>query len=603
MSDVLINYDSKRVPVSGTGPSPYVSLSEDVLTYGDKWGLVHRISLNGQITGCTFQDLYDAQTGLAGVFENSYKTLEVKESADDQNNYSTVFSFSGCSVDGISFSNASYNKVVGYSVELTAYPSGYTGFFSGTYGVLDPVDNISISEGEDGFATLSRQVSARGFVSTTIDDAINNAKNYVNSRTGVSYIKSAPQISGFENSANFNPILVSVNENLDRLSLTYSIEQSYIFSMVTGDNESAVDYSFNNSYLTRYSTNLNSGAGRDFVTADIQGEIKAGITGVTGAALSGALVEKLSELNPYAIISGKYGTPNGFDFCKEPLTFSVTQNSKTKSINFNASYDNLDLYSYVDSKYVHDETFLDANISHTTNELTKVTNVNIRGEIKSRGSTTNRYNKNLSYLGHLLNNVDSATGVRLFNFVNDYYNEFFNSGSAPKFALNKQPSSLVVNADPILGTISINAAFDNKDRFGDLASTEYDINYLPYNTVYSYGFSCNDALKHIAVDSNVTKREKASIRLSLADQDKSADDLITGLYNFTSGNFYDQFIVPLAIPNSDQQEQSTLSTNNSTFTDGGEYNKQNANASLNEAYSFDLKDSLLSNRRVIKSTK
>src|SRR6056300_1721374 len=137
MSDVLIRYDNKGVPVTGTGPTPYVSLSDQVLNYGDKWGLAQNITLNGQITGCTYQDLYEAQTGLVGVFENSYKNLEVFEGADGQNNQSEVFSFSGCSVNDISFSQASYNSVVNYSVNLTSYPSGYTGYFSSAYGVLD----------------------------------------------------------------------------------------------------------------------------------------------------------------------------------------------------------------------------------------------------------------------------------------------------------------------------------------------------------------------------------------------------------------------------------------------------------------------------------
>ena len=61
-----------------------------------------------------------------------------------------------------------------------------------------------------------------------------------------------------------------------------------------------------------YSTSLTSGAGDDFVTASIQGEIKAGITGANGDALISNLINELSGLNPYAIISGKYGSPNNF---------------------------------------------------------------------------------------------------------------------------------------------------------------------------------------------------------------------------------------------------------------------------------------------------
>ena len=601
MSDVLIRYDNKGVPVTGTGPTPYVSLSDQVLNYGDKWGLAQNITLNGQITGCTFQDLYEAQTGLVGVFENSYKNLEVFEGADDQNNQSEVFSFSGCSVNDISFSQASYNSVVNYSVNLTSYPSGYTGYFSSAYGVLDPVDNISIAEGEDGFGTLNRQVSARGFVTSTVDAAVNNAKNYVQSRTGVAEVLSVSQVSGFENSGSFTPVLVSVAENLDRLSLTYSVEESYRFSMVTGDIDSPANYSFNNYYITDYSTNLSSGAGEDFVKADVQGQIKAGITGDSGADLVSGLIKKLELLDPYSIVSGKYGQPNSLEFCRDPLSYSTSYNEESRSLSFNISYDNLDFYSNVDDRYVVNGSFLDATISHSIDELTKTTEIIVQGNIRSRGTSTEKYNNSLEYLGQLLSDSTPAgnpSAPRIFDFANDYYTGFF---TAPiKFSLNEKPTSLIVNAEPLLGEVSISAKFDNKDRFGNTTDTNFEISYVPYNTAYSYGFSCNDAKKQIAVDANVQRREKASINLSIQDTNKVGADLITDVYNFSSEDFHSDFILPLALDETVQQENSTLNTTDISYEGGEE--KTNAKVSLNETYSYELSSTSITNRAIIKST-
>lgn len=601
MSDVLIRYDNKGVPVTGTGPTPYVSLSDQVLNYGDKWGLAQNITLNGQITGCTYQDLYEAQTGLVGVFENSYKNLEVFEGADGQNNQSEAFSFSGCSVNDISFSQASYNSVVNYSVNLTSYPSGYTGYFSSAYGVLDPVDNISIAEGEDGFGTLNRQVSARGFVTSTVDAAVNNAKNYVQSRTGVAEVLSVSQVSGFENSGSFTPVLVSVAENLDRLSLTYSVEESYRFSMVTGDVDSPANYSFNNYFITDYSTNLSSGAGEDFVKADVQGQIKAGITGDSGADLVSALIGKLELLDPYSIVSGKYGQPNSLEFCRDPLSYSTSYNEESRSLSFNISYDNLDFYSNVDDRYVVNGSFLDATISHSIDELTKTTEIIVQGNIRSRGSSTEKYNDSLEYLGQLLSDSTPAgntSAPRIFDFANDYYTSFF---TAPiKFSLNEKPTSLIVNAEPLLGEVSISAKFDNKDRFGNTTDTNFEINYVPYNTAYSYGFSCNDAKKQIAVDANVERREKASINLSIQDTNKVAADLITDVYNFSAGDFHSDFILPLALDETVQQENSTLNTTDISYEGGEE--KTNAKVSLNETYSYKLSNITKMNRAIIKST-
>ena len=82
MSDAQVKYNSKRVPVSGTGPTPYVSLNQEVINYGDRWGIQNKITLNGVITGQTFNDLYFAQTGLVDLFSSSYQLLEVNEAPE-----------------------------------------------------------------------------------------------------------------------------------------------------------------------------------------------------------------------------------------------------------------------------------------------------------------------------------------------------------------------------------------------------------------------------------------------------------------------------------------------------------------------------------------
>ena len=605
MSDVIIKYNNKLVPVSGCGPTPYLSLDDNVINYGDKWGIGYNITLNGLITGCNYNDLYSGQTGLVDVFSDSYKNLSVYESADAANSYSEVYSFSGCSVNNISFSEASYNRVVGYTVSLTSYPSGLTGYFSGTYGVLDPVDNVRITEGNDGLATLNRQVSARGFVTTTIDDALNNAKNYVQGRTGVADILTINQISGFENSSAFTPVLVETSESIDRLALTYSVNQTYRFPMITGDRESAKQYSFNNNYITTYSTNLTSGAGDDFVTASIQGEIKAGITGANGDDLISGLLEQLSGLSPYAVISGKYGEPNSLKFCQDPISFSVSQDLKARKISFNASYDNLEFYNTANSKYVYDNTFLDATINHAIDETTQITTITVAGEIKARGSAKTKYTRSLAYLDQLMNGGTSNSAPRIFDFANDYYTAYAPSSV---FSLNQKPTNVVVNANSGLGTISIDATFDDRDRFLGLSSTNYSLNYLPFNTIYNYGFSCNDSLQHLAVDIDVKKREKVGLQLTLTDDTASEYALMQNATTI-SGAAYAAFFSSLGEPNTYQEENKSLSvrgglkdaSSGSEPADSRTDNKFNSEVSTETLFSYELKDSEKANRRVLKS--
>jgi hypothetical protein len=604
MSDVIIKYNNKRIPVSGTGPTPYISIADDVISYGNRWGISQRIVLNGVITGNSFNDLYTAQTGLVDIFSSSYKILKVLEGADDTEPTSEAFAFSGCSVQNVSFDNAPYNKVVGYSVELLSYPSGLTGFFSGNYGILDPRDEITINPGNDGIGTVTHSVSARGFVINTIDDAINNVKSYVSSRTGVSRILTLPLVSGMDNSGAFTPVLVSLSENLDRLALSYSIEESYRFKTISGDSESAQNYSFNNYNIVSYSTNLTSGAGDDFVTASIQGEIKAGITGATGDVLISGLINELSGLNPYAVISGKYGSPNGFKFCEDPIQVTINEDRKARKVSFNISYDNLEFYNSPNDQTVFSGCYLDMNISHSIDDLSFIDTLEAKGEVRCRGSVSNRYANSLAYVTELL-----AGGTpSLYNLVNSYYTGYH--GATPKFTLNSQPVSLQVDANPLLGTVSISAAYDNKDRFLGLASSDYSIEYTPTNTTFNYGFSCNNSLRHIAVDMNTLKREKVGINLAVGKPSTSEYTLLGNKDTLISA-FKEYFIKPLLKPDHRstldtlQEESSSLSISNSnlsaTTSNAATTNKFGSTVSANSIFSFALDPSQAENRNAIKS--
>jgi hypothetical protein len=608
MSDVLIKYNNKRVPVSGTGPTPYISVNDDVISYGNRWGISHRIVLNGVITGNTFNDLYTAQTGLVDIFSSSYQVLKVLEGADDTTPTSEAFAFSGCSVQSVTFDNAPYNKVVNYSVELLSYPSGLTGFFSGNYGILDPRDEISISPGSDGIGTINHSVSARGFVINTIDDAINNVKSYVASRTGISRVLTLPLTTSFDNSTAFTPVLVNLAENLDRLSLTYSIQETYRFRTVTGDSESAQNYSFNNYNVVSYSTSLTSGAGDDFVTASIQGEIKAGITGATGDSLISGLINQLSGLNPYAVISGKYGSPNGLKFCEDPIQVSINEDRKSRKINFNISYDNLEFYNSANDQTVFNGCYLDATISHNIDDLSFIDTLEIKGEVKCRGSVSNKYAKSLDYVTQLFTPGTSISAPRLYTLINDYYSAYY-SGS-PKFTLNSEPASVQVDANPQLGTVSITASYDNKDRFLGLSASDYTIEYTPTNTIFNYGFSCNNSLRHIAVDMNTLKREKAGINISVTKPAASESTLLTNKDTLLS-NFKQYFIKPLLeLKNRDtldtlQEESSSSVISNSNFSSSSPgiltTDKYGSIVSANSVLSFALDPGEVANRRVIKS--
>ncbi len=579
MAEVKIKYNNNLVPPLGSGPTPYLSTNSEMISYGDRWGLVDKITLNGQITGFGFSSLVDKQAALVNVFGVDYKDLIVTELG------SAPVVFTGCSVESVTFDNNNYNGIVPYSISLSCYNGA--GFLAKNFGILDPKDEIRISAGNDGFGTVSRSIEAKGFVvGGDINAAISNVKSFVASKTGVSKIKSLTQLAGSHNATAFSPVLTNISENLNRLDLTYSVELGYKFKLASSASENS-SYSFNNDFITSYSTNLSSGAGDDFVTASIDGEIQAPRS---GSLNFDNLFAKLSELNPYNIITGTYGTPNGLAFCKDPVQFAITENSGQRKISFNGSYDNSEFYAGSAPEFFSG-CYLESSISHSVDELTKTSTIELKGDIKCRGIVSNRYANSLAYL----NNLTTNNSYNLYQIVNQYYTGWLNDKN-PILKLNQAPLSLDTNLNPQLGTISISAGFDNKDRLHLSGISDFSIGYAPYNTVYASSSSCNDSILHLVVDMNAQKREKTNldINLSLTNQSESS---ILNVKNEIFEDFISSFVNPL-VEDGLQKETSTSSINNSV---GINSDKIGSTVNASESYSFELAAKELKNRGIFKS--
>ena len=237
-------------------------------------------------------------------------------------------------------------------------------------------------------------------------------------------------------------------------------------------------------------------------------------------------------------------------------------------------------------------------------DLSFIDTLEVKGDVKCRGSVSNKYANSLAYVTELL-----AGGTpSLYNLVNSYYTGYH--GATPKFTLNSQPVSLQVDANPLLGTVSISATYDNKDRFLGLVSSDYSIEYTPTNTTFNYGFSCNNSLRHIAVDMNTLKREKVGINLVVGKPSTSEYTLLGNKDTLISA-FKEYFIKPLLKPDHRstldtlQEESSALSISNSnlsaTTSNSATTNKFGSTVSANSIFSFALDPSQAENRNAIKS--
>lgn len=306
---------------SGLAPTPLVELSEEPIYYGNLWGIAETITLNGQITGkCeTFEDLVNKQNTLLSRLGPHFRTLSIVDISDMSTDY--IYNWPVCKIKNVEFVQSTYSQLLDFSISFECYDSGK---FEGYYGVLDPTNEISFNEEGNGLVTLSHKCSARGINTKNAGTgALLNAKNYVSTISGWS------SISGFvpafvSGHSGATPILVSLNENIDRFNNTYSVEEVWSY-----------DPAVISSGILRYETSLSSGVEDGTVQVSLNGSIQGGLNGSISSLRS-----RYSSTNFFNIASGVM-----LDFCSEllnvtELTSEVTEDATSNTIEFAKSYDN-----------------------------------------------------------------------------------------------------------------------------------------------------------------------------------------------------------------------------------------------------------------------
>lgn len=203
---LIVKYNGATI-----SPAPLVQQSQQFIDYGNRWGHVTDIELNGNITGITTP--LAAQSGFAAKFTGQFGRLEVLEGTD------TIYRWDNIIVDEISSpqNHLFLNSFAPYTVKMRSInvPSG----------VLDPVNEYNFSQQEDGTVSVTHKVSARGI--HTQNGGLANAIAFVKVFTGhTPFIASCasffiPSGSG---------ILVSVTENIDRASCLYSVHKLYKYN-------------------------------------------------------------------------------------------------------------------------------------------------------------------------------------------------------------------------------------------------------------------------------------------------------------------------------------------------------------------------------------
>lgn len=199
-------------------PTPFVQQSIKFLDYGNRWGNVLEVQLNGflsgnngtgLITGTILNTFTSGQFGKLEVFDGtgllySWDTMNIEEVNVNPNNW-----FVGA--------------LIPYVIKMHRHnvPSG----------VYEPSNEYAFSSNEDGTVNVVHKISARGIKNQV--GAFQNAINFVKSLSGRNAFAPVFIASG-------SGILSSLQETINRVECSYSLIETYKYN--TGSIQNYVEY-------------------------------------------------------------------------------------------------------------------------------------------------------------------------------------------------------------------------------------------------------------------------------------------------------------------------------------------------------------------------
>lgn len=490
--DVKVLYNGVNV-FSGICPSPFLFFEKEYIEYGSSWGSKYNFTIEGQITGRlgpqSYFDIEDKKNRLISGFLQDNLPLSIIE--DGVN----IFNSDICSVQSISFDESKYYALLPFSITASCYDSGS---FADNYGVLNPTDSWDFSEEKDGTVSVTHSVSAAGFNSSGIK-AINNAKKWVNSRTGVSNKIETFKIKNISGSCF---VLDSISEKIDRFNGSYSIEEKYkadLFSGMCGPG------------ILRYSI-------------DVSKNFEDGITQVN---IDGSAVGKNQVGLPNLV--GLRNRVLGYDFFSDaaeaadkttgskslnvvPFSRKITENENTSEVSFSFSYDDNPIPPGV-AKCVYKVTFSEDLIKNIIDIKLDAKITCDRGDISVRWDAVNHYYKD----------IFNPYSLAVSNYAKAGYSKGFSD----------LPISENINFDKFNAVISYSASWS--DRYLPCSQTLVAISETVSVTPSLYIYTAQPSLQQDGVYNiqNIGSATRTSVSISIdatARPDKTLADLKSCVY-------------------------------------------------------------------------
>lgn len=519
---VVINYNGTELKYPAT-----VSVTNEYIDYGSRWGAVQKISIQGNVVTETcsntlttqYSTLVSVQTALFGLFQDDFKELTVDG-----------YSIPNCKLDSIDFQESNYYGAIGFTVSMTAYPSDYFA----TAQVTDPVNTITYSEQRNNSIQITHKVSAKGIntANSNTSNALENARSYVDARIGNSVV--FPPITNITNKGNYtagiSPSMKprKIVETIDRMNGSVSVEHSYVIKAnQTGD--STMFYTIDCAY--------------DDEKGLSTGTIKGTVTGSIGQDMGAVRADFLS-FSPFDKLNTYFENMGHGSLLNQPENMSVNENSKEKTIEF----------SYTCNSIVSAIKTFEKTFSMQCDYLTDKVTINFSGKVEFRGGQKQRQTsaQNFTFTAEAAQALCSA---------------FYSDNSVSKFGtgaiINAVPTTFEIKRDLINGVVTINAACDNRPNPPDPTFTSFDYT-LTANTSTQY-YSIIQFLSGATsgLDYNMKTRGEISIQGTATSKtsghDQACIQMATNLLQQASaavGGFTDALLVESKVESTDLPDDS-----------------------------------------------
>lgn len=410
-------------------------------------------TFNGQLTGLTFTTLKNKVDQLFSNFSNGfYPSITI------DTEYSEC-----CQLDSISIDGSNYVGIVPYTVQITCHDK--------TNGLGAKVKNvsreISYQETEDKQLQISHRISADGIRTAISNDALSNARAFVNNLTG-----RLSDFGPYWNGVSFTtPTLLNQKETINPLDGNISVEENYV-----------VDTDAGNSPVLRYTINISSGVEDGNVNLTIDGNVIGGKTyGFSG--LKNQLTSITTTNLPYGLSFGNFSV-NGenYDYNEDINTLSFSQN-------------------YTNDERIEQGISKTYSIDISSDFVEQVNKIDYKGDVKP--------NTNLTFA--TAKSVFSSSVQNGLTKVNDLLVQttFLNTIiDKPKIHLISKSLTIDENNAVLSSTESYD---DTNSRYNSLVNLDYTVKISPGLTQYSFSPVLDGGSQYVVEGLNYKKRHVLGI--------------------------------------------------------------------------------------------